>query len=748
MGIQELCKKFLDYDKIINGEKASTTLEELSKNPKFYEHCRNRNCVTNMDKIGALTTYLFLGINALYNNENAKYFLMWLSDKLFKMHTEKNKTKNPITLDMAYRMYLEKDLGNFRYWSLLNNVKGLKEVNLKHMADFYKLLNHICNTILDYKNNGAESASLLQNSTNCSNQYLSLYNSVPNCSSYYHLLDNLKGTYDKFRNPALKEIKKKNPQLAGHLQTLTTPDGVEMMLSVDFKTFDFSDEKCKRKTKKKRTKSKETTSTSILSSPQSFPVSSSQDNAKLQEPQKSGISPQSGTKGSDKGQGASKSEKTDSGTQKGNSNSEGGDKGDPDRGKENEKANKGDSGDRSFGVQGDQGKSYGNPGGGKDSRGGVPGSGANGGAKGPRDQDVTDPSEKSNEGWLGNWVTNFNPMSYIHNASSIYETPKDILTNVTNQVNNAYKSAMNIAKDTYNSAVTAVKTTYDNTMTTVKGAYSATTNYISGAVSSITNQLSSLGSFSQLGYDQSDLGGSGNSLPTDNNPPTTTKIPDPISSSPPSSPPSPSIPQSQSPSDSQTRSDPPLPKSPDSQGSSTQIHKCPVQQIAPTGGNIASQTPPSGQDTLSISGNNFSNTKNENVITVANIKVKEAPSIWCIGPNTKCDITDISIIIISTFIILTIMYKYLSLGWTSKSKRKKTIKKVINSIGGKRPVQIIIKSYDRNKDLKPVINSIGRKKDPLLNIYKLMQADPIPFINLFFLLIFFVYKRKSDFLEL
>ncbi|EUD70722.1 hypothetical protein YYG_03844, partial [Plasmodium vinckei petteri] len=64
------------------------------------------------------------------------------------------------------------------------------------------------------------------------------------------------------------------------------------------------------------------------------------------------------------------------------------------------------------------------------------------------------------------------------------------------------------------------------------------------------------------------------------------------------------------------------------------------------------------------------------------------------GPNNKCDITGISIIVISISIILTIIYKYLSLGCTSTSKRK---------------------------------------KKSLLNIYKLIQADSVPFINLFFL---------------
>ncbi|EUD70506.1 hypothetical protein YYG_04064 [Plasmodium vinckei petteri] len=62
-------------------------------------------------------------------------------------------------------------------------------------------------------------------------------------------------------------------------------------------------------------------------------------------------------------------------------------------------------------------------------------------------------------------------------------------------------------------------------------------------------------------------------------------------------------------------------------------------------------------------------------------------------------------------------------------------------------MQIIINSPTQKKQTKKSINPVYREKSPLLNIYKLMHADPIPFINLCFLLIFFVYKRKDDFLE-
>ncbi|CAD2109214.1 CIR protein PIR protein [Plasmodium vinckei] len=109
---------------------------------------------------------------------------------------------------------------------------------------------------------------------------------------------------------------------------------------------------------------------------------------------------------------------------------------------------------------------------------------------------------------------------------------------------------------------------------------------------------------------------------------------------------------------------------------------------------------------------------------------------------------EIVITVILIPIILLIVYKYLSSVWRKESRRKKNLKKIINSIGGKRPVQIIIKPSSRKKQTKKSINFAYREKLSLLNIYKLMQADPVPFINLFFLLIFFVYKRQLNYLEL
>ncbi|EUD69637.1 hypothetical protein YYG_05153 [Plasmodium vinckei petteri] len=416
---KELCKNFLDADKIINDEIENNLAHcQIINDPKFKEYCSNSDCETDM-QINGFGEYLFNKLGSEIENEYYEYFMMWLSDKLFEIAKEDDESQiEDITLNLAYEKYLKKNIKNGIYWRLLDIKKELKEVNLKYMKQFYKLLNHICEAIVYYNSSKDDTEKFINYSSDCSNQYISLYNSVPKCDSYLHLLDNLKKTYEGFKNSVHEEIKSNYPDLERRLKTLTIENTSSYFVE-KLKEFDFSDEKCKPQKAKESGPSK-----------------------KMEQP--------------------------------------------------------------------------------------------------PGPQSASQKSEKSNGGWLENWKINFNLMSHIPNVSGIYQSSKDILTSATNQVSSAYNSAMTIAQDTYDKAVTAVKDAYDNTMTTVKGAYSATTSYISDGFSSITSQLSSLGFFSQLGNDQSGSGSSGNSLPTDNNPPRTTQTPksDPnsLSLSPPQSP--------------------------------------------------------------------------------------------------------------------------------------------------------------------------------------------------------------------
>ncbi|CAD2088815.1 PIR protein CIR protein [Plasmodium vinckei lentum] len=625
-----MCEKFIAADKIINGEYYDTmTMGGITNYPNFNKYCPNSNCETDM-KLNGLSEDLFNQLGTQIEDEYYEYFMMWLSDKLFKIVNEDDNSQiNDITLNEAYDKYLKKNIENRNYWILLDIKKGLKEANLKYMEQFYKLLNNICNAIVYYNSSEDDTEKFISISTGCSDQYSSLYNSVPKCDSYLHLLDNLKKTYEGFKNTVHDEIKKTYPHLEGRLQTLTIENTNSYFVEY-FKAFDFSDSKCKLETK-------------LPPQPQ----------------------PQNGT------------------------SSQTSQMGDSDKGKEN-----------------------------------------SGGTNGNK-RDPSDPASSTLGGYF-DWRSSFHGFLFdrteIFNKSfQFIDKGRQTVKEVTNKISSAYSNTVGI-----------VKGAYDKTVTTVKNAYTTSTNYISGAVSSITNQLSSFGTF-QLGDNKSGSNSLGGGVDTsDQSQPKST--PSLQSLSPSSSP-------SQTTSDPQTSSDSPSLKSLDPQPIPTYNSKCPIQQIASTDGNRASQISLSAQGTLPSSSTDPS-TQGNGSTTGTVVKMNEKSSIWCIAQNNKCDIMGISIIVISISIILTIIYKYLSLGCTSKSKRKKNVKKVINSIGGKRPVQIIIKSVGMKKMETPVINPVREKKKSLLNIYKLMQADPAPFINLFFLLIFFVCKRKLNYLEL
>ncbi|CAD2107994.1 CIR protein PIR protein [Plasmodium vinckei petteri] len=369
------------------------------------------------------------------------------------------------------------------------------------------------------------------------------------------------------------------------------------------------------------------------------------------------------------------------------------------------------------------------------------------GSKALGDQDAANPSGTSYEYWSSTLGSRLNLLNYLPSASEIYETQKRILTDAGNKISSAYNSAVTTVKDTYDSAVTTVKDTYNRAVTNINYAYTTSTNYIRGAVSSMTSQLSSLGTFTS-GDNQPGPGSSGNGPPTDNDPlkkPQTPKS-DPDSPPPPLPPLPPQLPSS---STLPVTIPSPLSTSPDTTPTISQPQSGPTQDSSKIPDQNGGSDPAQSQNINP--GTGISQTTNSitdppstwNGSTIGTIvKMFEKSSIWCIGSNKKCDVLSIGIISISIFAFLTIMYKYISFGSGKNSKKKKSMKRVINLADGNRKTQIIIKSYDKNKDLKPIINSVGRKKVPTLNIYKLMQADPVPFINLFFLLIFFVYKKN------
>ncbi|SCL89641.1 CIR protein [Plasmodium chabaudi adami] len=152
-------------------------------------------------------------------------------------------------------------------------------------------------------------------------------------------------------------------------------------------------------------------------------------------------------------------------------------------------------------------------------------------------------------------------------------------------------------------------------------------------------------------------------------------------------------------------------------------------------------------------------------------KLHGPKSVYC--NRIICNRIKIGVIALSIPIILVFIYKYFPWKRTKKPKKTKKMKRVINlldrkktkkieinSIDDKKTVQTIINSNDKKKTTKRIINSNDKKKTTkrninsdngqttlLFNIYKQMQLNPMPFIHLFMLLIFFIFKRKKDSIE-
>ncbi|CAD2096665.1 CIR protein PIR protein [Plasmodium vinckei] len=337
----------------------------------------------------------------------------------------------------------------------------------------------------------------------------------------------------------------------------------------------------------------------------------------------------------------------------------------------------------------------------------------------------------------------------------------EFIFNGTNQFNKA-SEFIEKNQQSFKDAKEKINNAYNDAMDNLKSVYNASSDYFNSVISSITSQLNQGGNPSKSGGNQtgpgSSIGGGGPSNQLSPSQPSSTTDPSnpptPTKDSPPAAPTDPSkglssnsIPNPpQNPTPSSTPDPPKVPlqqKQPLLQSQS--ITQQPAQTNSSNHQAVGQFVKSPNSDLiLKKPWNIFPTTWNGSGDCKPEIKFMNTTLVCC--TSEQCSLTGISITLILIPIILSIAYKYLSFG-SSKKSEKKSMKRVINFHDGNRKTKIIISSYDKKKDLKPIINSVGRKKDSLLNIYKFIRADPMPFINLFFLLIFFVYKRKRDTIE-
>ncbi|SCM01610.1 CIR protein [Plasmodium chabaudi chabaudi] len=114
------------------------------------------------------------------------------------------------------------------------------------MCEFYALFNHICNTIADYKTNGAKSNSLFQKSVNCLNKHRPLYENIYKCNPYLDLLGKLKNIYADCRDSV---IKKETDNNLYQLQKLAKANKSDSYFAKSFETSELNNLKCKPKNK-------------------------------------------------------------------------------------------------------------------------------------------------------------------------------------------------------------------------------------------------------------------------------------------------------------------------------------------------------------------------------------------------------------------------------------------------------------------------------------------------------------------
>ncbi|SCL82975.1 Plasmodium variant antigen protein Cir/Yir/Bir, putative [Plasmodium chabaudi adami] len=752
METEKMCGLLIEADSYFDGKNVDTT--KINEYSTIKGYCHNGDCKTNEELINALTTYIFKlfkdSIKSDEYNDYDEYFLLWISDKLFKIRKESKdkKPKKPymdtITLNSAYERYLKNHKVKFGYWDFFDNIKGLKEANLEYMSEFYKLLNNICNTIVYYEKNDPQSKELSKYFNRCLVQYRTLYMNISECNSYLHLLKKLKGIYDDFRVSAISKSDSKS-ELATNLKKLTTLDGVEINGTKGFKQYRITKKKCnsldKKNTKPKKaeksslqpsnqlkysqhetspSRKSETKEPKLQSSEQQTPeqpkdnqretsqVSASKPGLKnapkISDIQPKGPSIEQKDSGSDPGnQGASTHQGGDTGSgandePDGTDTEQGGSEdglvnetGNPGNGKN---LSKGGAGDLSDGDQGSQE--------GSDSSGGS-----------GNEQGATDSTPGEKETQNPSWPP-FDIKQYI------FSIPLKGVEQLNKAINfyNGNREKIKEAIDTINSL-------YNTSVSNIKNNFYKYIEFFNNFINNLSNDFKQVESPPDSGDKKSGSGGTGGDPPTDNNPS-----------------------QPQKDSDKQ-----------DSQTTKTTENSKEQNQVQK-----------SSQDTLGSQ--NFDRTDQEEsqrpvaapVIIPENpgseVKGNETTGIGNIYTFKEHKQIVISIIVLLIPIALAIIYKYLSFGRRNELKRKKNMEKVINLFGvnkmaktvinstdGKKQIQIIIKSPSRQKQIKKSINPAYGEKSPSLNIYKLMQADPVPFINLFFLLIFFVYKRKRDFIE-
>ncbi|CAD2110901.1 PIR protein CIR protein [Plasmodium vinckei petteri] len=709
---RELDELFIDYED--NEDKFNDSYGSFNK------YCPGKNgvrkCETNYEKLSAISRHAYMELTGnsqidleSENELSADFLVMGLCDRLYKLSKDPN-----LSLKDSFGKYLGNSIGSFNHHSILYNKKYFSDSNIGIMNGFYFLFKQICETVNTYNESKVESHECVHSATQCYIMYDKLYNVVSRCGPYLRLLDHLKTIYNEFIDAVIKD-NKNDQTLSSKLVKLPPIDKSKFGSEFNTKgcqklhkklaktTPNFitlvnkmleDDEKRKNGEGSQSTEDKDDDDDLDLDDEEDgFELDEEEDDFELdkEENDKLQNSPQGTPQVLPPGPPqALKLQEPAPPSQPIQSQSDS----DPSTADSPPSPQNGSSSQTP--QTGGSSSGNGNPGGGS-----------------------SDPASST-------------PGGSFNLGSSLFK----ILLNGAEKLN---KTSQFIQKNQQKvkEVTDKISGVYNDTVENLKDAYDKSSSYLSEFINNVTSQLNQVDSPSNSGGNQLGSGspsGEGNlhnqlqlpQLPSTTDPSNPPQNPTPSSTTDPLK-----VPLQQKQQLLQSQS---ITQQPTQTNSSN--HQTVSQFVKSPNSDPISRTP----------WNIIPTTWNGSVDCKPKIKFINTTLVCC--TSEQCSLTGISVAIVLIPIILLIVYKYLSFGSGKNSKKKKSMNRVIKLADGNRKTQIIIKSYDRNKHLKPVINSVDRKKDLLLNIYKLMQADPVPFINLFFLLIFFVYKRKLNYLEL
>ncbi|CAD2091067.1 PIR protein CIR protein [Plasmodium vinckei lentum] len=774
---KEACKLFREADEIFNNNFVDEG-QFKDQYGLYNQYCPVKNgsksCDNDYEKIGAIGGYIFMELNGKHSRMHGsdtsssgryiEYFIIWISHILYKV------SKGHIqSVDQIYKNNLRKYIGNFNFWNLTQNKKELKNANVATMNMLYVLFNQICETIETYQKPDVQSYEYVNKGIESKIIYDQLSQFVNQCGPYIEVLDHLKTVYnnlvgtvkneqahdtdvlDKFQEfssidntNAGSELKSKECKKVHKKLIKAPPTFIKKEIQKLKSVIESNLQKASNSESSTLTKS-QTQDGTELTNPQSVLniLAISSEDEKEDGDDNESVDGDSvdddAVDGGDVGGGPG-----DGGAAVGDGPGDGGSVGDDDVSDDDSDYYSDDDGDDSDGENGNTGNT-------RDTTDHTIDQLQQNDSLQSNSQDKTQDSQKEapptpvpepppeplpqpqpqtqlqpqpqSQPQKGDQSDPSQPSvsepGPEKDQRSSDTSPKDPSSEQKDSGNMNFQSILSSVKNTlenygssaYKTITNAGNTLYEKASSTLESVYDKSKNIANTTINYVRDKFSKA-----LESDQPSK---------ENKPEPAPSLPDGKQPGPQNIPTPPQTDQSHD--NSQT------PSPTQNNGSSNS------KQVSPPGSPPEKQPQPS-VDQSNKAPNTEIKSKDPGSIVKENIpQLVKTKDIY-----REYNRPEVVITVILMPIILLIMYKYLSSVWRKESTKKKKMKKVINSIGGKRPVQIIIKSVNTKKMTTSIINPIREEKSPLLNIYKLMQADPIPFINLFFLLIFFVYKRKLN----